>query len=347
MKTVVSHKERQHDIDIVKGLLIVLVVLHHLPSVVASFTYKGSTLQLFDDFLWIYGCFFMQAFMFFSGYCTNYWVEFKLFTIKKVKSLLVPGLFFTFLMRLFSSIVFRNKWFLVDLLSKNYWLMAFEDYWFLSVLFGCSIVYWLIRHYCLKDWSRLIVLTILLLLNFYLLDTCPPNEDVRHYHNYFHWKHVLGMCFFVGLGDIASASSQFSTMLRKYLTVVFIPALLVCFFLGINIPVYTHKPPHFFYQAPLYLFFATSGTMFIWTIARLVGRNSVLEFLGRNSIFIYITHIFILRITIAVFLRFIQTTNVFSSLTLYVCVGLVTVVMCAYLSRLFNLKPLRFLVGKF
>ena len=64
-------KERIHYIDVAKGLLIILVILHHFPQLMDQYGVSNPFLQFLDSASDYYNAFFMPTFFIITGYCTN------------------------------------------------------------------------------------------------------------------------------------------------------------------------------------------------------------------------------------------------------------------------------------
>lgn len=60
-------------IDIAKGIMIILLIFHHLPQVSKTLLgLENETLESLDGLKYIYCTFFMQAFFVITGYCSNF-----------------------------------------------------------------------------------------------------------------------------------------------------------------------------------------------------------------------------------------------------------------------------------
>lgn len=85
-------KSRLHWIDISKGILILLVVFHHLPQVVLSKGQECVFWQAYDDLKSYYACFFMASFFILSGYVSNFDKRFPRFIWDSFKGIIIPVL---------------------------------------------------------------------------------------------------------------------------------------------------------------------------------------------------------------------------------------------------------------
>ena len=87
-------KTRLHYVDIAKGLLILMVIIHHIPQYYLT-NGHNNYLKYMDDNSFIYSSFFMASFFILSGYVSNFSKPFIAFSIKNFKSLMVPSFAFT------------------------------------------------------------------------------------------------------------------------------------------------------------------------------------------------------------------------------------------------------------
>lgn len=65
-------KERLHWVDVSKGILILLLLLHHFSSAKRVLGIDGDYFTFITCWQQVYTAFFMQAFMIMSGYCSNF-----------------------------------------------------------------------------------------------------------------------------------------------------------------------------------------------------------------------------------------------------------------------------------
>ena len=70
--TTTPHRERIHYLDAAKGILILLLLLHHFQSATRDFTMLNTYFELFTSWHSVFTVFFMQCFFIISGYCTGF-----------------------------------------------------------------------------------------------------------------------------------------------------------------------------------------------------------------------------------------------------------------------------------
>lgn len=147
--------ERNEYLDICKGIGIVFVVLGHI-----------VTIPYFHEL--VYG-FHMPLFFILSGMCLHLKRDFRTFLVKRVKSLLVPFFYFSFLEILFLIIVKRN--FCISYVYPEFGHVL----WFLPILFlSLLLAYAGLRYLKLWVLPFLVVLKILIFKNLpYSLSVIP------------------------------------------------------------------------------------------------------------------------------------------------------------------------------
>ncbi len=139
MFTTIFTKGRNRQIDALRGLAIVLVILGHAIIVYPINLHEiGWCMNLYK---WIYSVH-MPLFFFLSGYCYHYKGDYAAYIIKKMKHLVLPYFLFGILDMLsracFSQLVNRNQ--SVQRSVINMFLYGGE-YWFLYVLFLIFLIF--------------------------------------------------------------------------------------------------------------------------------------------------------------------------------------------------------------
>lgn len=85
-------KDRFHYIDIAKGILILLVVIHHQPQLAAEFGISNPFLAALACSSDYFNAFFMPAFFVITGYCTNFQkLPFGKFLGRQAMTIMLPA----------------------------------------------------------------------------------------------------------------------------------------------------------------------------------------------------------------------------------------------------------------
>lgn len=89
---IVNKRERCHFIDVAKGILILLVVLHHQPMIDKENGIENTFLLCLGNASSYYNAFFMPAFFVITGYCTNFYSKsISHFFVHQVLSIMLPA----------------------------------------------------------------------------------------------------------------------------------------------------------------------------------------------------------------------------------------------------------------
>lgn len=87
-------KERIHWIDVAKGTLILLLIIHHFSPAFKLTGISQENYSFLMSWQFIFTSFFMQAFFFMSGYCSNFNKEVRPFFLSLFKQLILPFIIF-------------------------------------------------------------------------------------------------------------------------------------------------------------------------------------------------------------------------------------------------------------
>lgn len=84
-------KERLTYIDVAKGLLMVLVVFHHVDGNATKYGIINSAVDDIHAFSNIFVSFFMPCFFIITGYCSNFTKPFVRFLLGSIKGIMLPA----------------------------------------------------------------------------------------------------------------------------------------------------------------------------------------------------------------------------------------------------------------
>lgn len=335
----VAQTNRIHWVDIGKGILILLLLVHHFDSAI-----KRSDVEiLVSDFsfvsFWqiIFTSFFMQAFLFFSGFCSNFNKNIKDFSISLLKQIIVPFCVFEIFICLYWTR--DNRLSLTDVF--NYWLNSGgTHYWFLNALIVSKLFIFLLIRITNKDW-------ILLFSSFLLLVAAVFLNDFDIGSNFLCVRQSFGAVFFVVLGYVVKKYSERLDRRKKVYFWIYPILLLLCVCFHINIPTYTAGINVHLKSIPLFLVISISGTYTMLHLCKLIEKNSFFEYFGRNSLIVYCMHFIPLQYLMQNLFLLISPISlvqrVFYILVLYVS----EILVCVILIEIFKYKPFRWIIGKY
>lgn len=279
--------KRFREIDVARGIVILLVVLGHLVA--------------FDNFLWSWiFSFHMPFFFFVSGYCTNtknFELSFFNYLIKCIKSILLMAV--TCRMLYMITGVFGN----VQNMNLNQKLVKVflePSEWFIASLFLGRVLFWgYIKIYKIFSTSKISLLfsTFSIALLFFI--STWWNESGLHYKpQYFPFPidtSLIALAFiiigFEARNNNISFNIQLNTI-QKYL----LYALILCTLIFIKNDTYVNVSDMKFGRSQL--FFVLNACFWCWLICcfsfKIVSSTKkitiILEMLGKHSIVVYIGH---------------------------------------------------------
>lgn len=141
---------RIHYIDVCKGILIIIVVIHHVFGLMMNFNIVSYDMAYLEK---IYVPFFMPAFFIITGYCSNFDRSFKEFFYTNTRQLLIPGVCFFVMIRFIEDCMLACDYSLSAFLNIIILLLLRGGCWFLVAMFVSKVVYW-----CLSNFANRFVL---------------------------------------------------------------------------------------------------------------------------------------------------------------------------------------------
>ncbi len=176
--------------DIDKGILILFLCFCHYPHAVSFVGLDNRIVGELASWHYIFVIFFMQAFFFLNGYCTNFNKPAKEFVIKSIKTLAIPAIFFTLINRIGLSLVF------CDTLDEVYrQLFHGVGFWFLWTLLFCRIIFYMMERYIKSIYIKGILLLLMLI--------CGFMSHLQGISDYLYHQLTLCLCIFLFLGNQA------------------------------------------------------------------------------------------------------------------------------------------------
>ena len=327
-------------IDTAKGILVVLVVFHHIVNVARGMmdTCNMEWIKLTDV---LYVPFFMQAFFFITGYCTSFNKDFSAFLVSSLKTLGIPLIVFACINQAVESVVSGRNFFFVQSYGHKVFFL-FELYWFLPAL----LIAKLLVYGCLKitsvHYRQFLIVCILLLVGIFLI-----GNPAQMYFNYFHWHNALCSTIFLWFGYYFRQRKLLEGSAARLSPPAFFIPLVMLVVYDKLVPYYTATPHFNLKYAPLYVYLAFTGTLMLLTTAQNIKAVWIVNFYGKNSIVVYGLHFPVLVIVETVLQQLLSINNQIQGLSFYLIVGVVTMLLCYVACILFQKKPLNYLVGRF
>lgn len=279
---------RNPSVDIAKGILICFLVLHHIEWIeVGTRCVDNVLLSLFREnvFPSLFVCYFMQAFFMISGYCSNFEKDVKSFVIGQIKILLIPNAVFAVLCALYHS----------DLSHLPETLLLYGGgLWFLTAMFLSKVCYFFIWR-ALKN--HVFVISILLFVSFFgtLLN------QYQWFENIWWHRHAMDMAVYIAIGHLLIKKNFIESNWALFFVVAYLFILIVCNLTHTALPIVTASFSCNIVSWPLHVLLATCGSIAFIKLCSYWKQNAVLEYLGRNSLIIYMWHLEVLCTFISIF----------------------------------------------
>ena len=324
-------------IDIAKGIMIILLIFHHLPQVSKTLLgLENETLESLDGLKYIYCTLFMQAFFVITGYCSNFDKKYKKFLTDDVRTILLPAFLFTIVIR-YATIYMLKREVGMPLYGYIIWGSSF---WFLNSMFvGKQIYYWMNKF--LKNQYAMVFCSVGLLLGGVILASYKSSTP---------WSiaNTLTMLIFLWIGrqlrqiEFKKQISIFCICGIAFLSVI-IPIMATSY----SVPYITMSICVELVTIPLFLYLAVNGGGTLFYLSNLIRNSKPLEYLGRNTIVVYMVHIFFLEAYQKLWIIYLDVpegtlqTNVFIA-----SIAILTLISSLICIFVLNSKYLRWMIGK-
>ena len=320
---------RLHWVDISKGILILFVVFQHLPVISEAAGVEHCGVGKLGHLSFLFTCFYMQAFFILTGYCSNFDKPFAAFLKSSFKSIMIPAIFFSILYYIALALLYQDISYVKQMVSLDFLMNGFSKFWFLNALFLLRIMYWLRIKYINSSLIGGGICLILLALGIILLD---KRQDTREHvffsKNFFYYMNALVNCIFILIGDMLKKRKVQEKWLN--ISILLFVAMVITFkVLKWHIPTSLYQPSMSICDIPLHIVFVVLGSFGIYGLAKRINSNSFIEYLGRNSLIIYVTHFIVVRYIYCFTSNFLQISSYMITGLIYdFIVYLLTILVC-------------------
>lgn len=323
--------KRKPYIDIAKGLLILLVVHLHVGYYVVDV--NQITNRIFGinyTLTLLYQPFFMPAFFIITGMCSNFKQDFTTFFLKNLKSLILPVV----VIMLIYNIIFG------DGISADFVLIKAFSRWFCFALFLSKIIYWVVSKLT-NSTMRLIIVVLL------SITACWLNKQNLGPNILYYW-HGIAMVLFLEIGQhIKNNTSRFfslkSTIICAIIfAITWVSSYLLFGYFPFITSVYNVYPATLISHQIL----AISGSIVVLGISKHINANSIIEYIGRESLMIYILHFIFIEFLISIFRNQLIENDIVISTLLYVLFFIVALFSSLLVSKLLDYKYLKWVKGR-
>ena len=329
-------RQRTSFIDIAKGILILVVIFHHIMFAANEVKVSGDfSLNLY--LLPLYASWFMPAFFVITGYCSNFNKDFSVFIINNMRTLLWPAITFFLMTTIYGLILFPDITSIGDTLATIP-IRGFN--WFLMAMFISKMLYWFINRCVQNNVLKGIFVVMIAVAAIFFNDINFLNG------NWFHHRHALYLTLFLYIGQVSREKKLFLPKYLMYATILFIVVVLTCMKLNGITPGIAGLWINFnVCQIPLHVILALTGTAMVLYMSMLISKCKLLEQIGKDSLIYYIFHIDIIRTVLPVICGFVFTpVGVLPVLLIDSVTVVVVAVICSMITYIFTNSKLMQLI---
>lgn len=337
-------KERIHYIDVAKGILILMVIYCHacLAMKFVDHPFNGYIQKSNIAFAPYY----MPAFFVITGFCSNFKKPFADFIMVSIKTLVLPAISF---MLLYLILGCNFDWMSIKECGRSLILYG-GNFWFLPCLFVGKLMYYVLsRHFTGKKLA--------LVCTMFFIVGVAINPFPRQYE--FWWfAHAVILMPYLGVGQyLRNTDLSFLNhyMLFSFAYVFILITTALFSHIGLiqtddgYIPMIVKQVKGLNVTTVLpYILISLSGSFMVFAVSLKINANSVLEYLGRNSLTVYCAQALALRLVYPHIGKLISPSDSYMVCFIVFTIGFIlTVGLCSSIAYIMNIKYIKVLIGKF
>lgn len=325
---------RVHYIDIAKCILIICVIITHAEAF--SRNAGINHLKWINDVRYFFNPFFMPAFFLITGLVSSFgkrtffdevFYNFKILMIPNF-SLSVGIPISSYILRGGDYEVYLNV--ILDFCKTG-------GFWFLISLFFNKILFGIL----VRKFTNSIILLISLVCLF--IGVILSNNN---FTNILYYQNALILLPYLSIGYLLR--DKINRYLNKYILLVAIlisysAVISICFITQYSLPVISQNVSIKTIEIPLFLLMATLGSFSCLIVSALIKFNKYMEYIGRETLVIYIFHMYFL-------IKIIQNIPTDCNINGYI-LGIGIIFVCLILCTISNIlivhTPLKIILGKF
>lgn len=326
-------KERLNYIDAAKGILILMVVYGHIYWIFCkTFLIRNTALENYGNIQNIWIAFYMPAFFMLTGYVSNFNKPFFPYLQNQLKTLILPAISLFILSQILTYLFYDGN-FSLGIIG----VVKGQGFWFLYALFVAKILYYFIHK--IKALKKHIIIVLVIYLSGVLLN----NFDIPEFWSY---QHAFLLLPSLAFGNLVKKIEKWSS-LSFISTFIYIIILLFYVLFNYKIPRVTGGIFLPISESVPYLVLSTCGTIFFFQCCKFINNNTILEYLGKNSLVIYCIHVAAIKIVGKHLIYYTPAFGYISMALCYVFVLLFSICLSILFAEILNRTRLKVLIGKF
>ena len=335
-RIVATKKFRDRSLDMTKGILISFLVIHHIAEVGFRINQiNNEVLSIISQFQKpAITCYFMPAFFIITGMVSDFSRPLGSFIYSQFKSLLLPAITFTILFHPFFYVGYASLPYDIFLLFKEGGM-----HWFLIALFLAKCIFCLLRRVIISQYKLLLVLIVISLFG-----TFVNHFDL--FPNYLMNRQVFDLMLFLGLGN----------MYKKEIRNINIGVVCICIYSCLILLYYitNHDFPYvtawfgcYLSNWPFHVILSITGSVSLLTICRKIPVDTLIEYLGRNSLVVYLMQLYLLFVFFNAFGNLFLNNELIPSVFYVIIIFISTIGIGLFTAHVLNNTFLKVLIGKF
>lgn len=345
--------------DTTKGILMLFLVWGHLIIFAKEFGIRTDFFPVIQYSVPFYRVFFMQTFFVITGYCTSWSASFRPFLIKNLKTIILPAFIFLPFNWLASFFVNDTCTF-GTLIEKLLNYLSGGLPWFLSALFISKLLFWLEFKFVKSQRCQWITIALLFVIGLVI-------SESTEVPNVYKFQHALLMLPFIALGNLIKGIENKEIHINvlgheifrggvlsiNNLALLSVPYFLIIVLwqilgLKLGFPAVDSFIDIHYMTAPFHLVFAVSGTALIFIIAKCLDGINFLSLIGRQSLFVYLFHGFVVYLLMWAYTKIFNVTDSFESgMCFYLSTYLLSILTLTIGCKIVENKKFSWMVGKF
>lgn len=211
-------------------------------------------------------------------------------------------------------------------------------YWFITSLFFAKILYWfMIKH--IKN--KYFILFFLICLSFIGITI----HEFNLIPNIWYVFQLCDMAVFLALGHFLKGK-KLSSNFYIFAAVSYILIIGLCYYYNVRIPHFTAGINTTIYNWPLHIYLSIIGSLLFLKVCSLIKNQCFFEFLGKNSLIIYMLHMFLITIFLKVFFPLLQEPSLWESFIVIYSIFLAVLGTLSIVAYFMNKKYLKWMLGR-